>query len=250
MRLPSTIEIIPLSGIGEIQPGDDLAAILREALSRSGLATRDGDILIVTQKIVSKAEGRFVTLDDVEPGVEACALAEVTRKDARLVQLVLDESSAILRAVPHVLIARHKLGHVMANAGIDRSNIGPGDAERALLLPVDPDRTAARLHAELGLPIVISDSFGRPWRMGVVAVAIGVAGLPALHDQRGEIDRDGRTLEVTQVALGDILATAACLVIGEGGEGLPAALLRGCPLTGPERPAADLVRPAAEDLFA
>jgi coenzyme F420-0:L-glutamate ligase/coenzyme F420-1:gamma-L-glutamate ligase len=248
--LSSKIEIIALTGIGEVQPGDDLAALLRDAMARSGLTPEPGDVLIVTQKIVSKAEGRFVVLDDVAPTQEALALAATTRKDARLVQLVLDESSAILRAVPHVLIARHRLGHVMANAGIDRSNIGAGDADRALLLPIDPDGTAARLHGELGVPIVISDSFGRPWRMGVVAVAIGAAGLPALHDQRGQVDRDGRILEVTQVALADIIATAACLATGEGAEGIPAALLRGCPLTGPSRPAADLVRPAAEDLFA
>lgn len=244
------IEILPLTGIGEVRPGDDLADILKEALDRCGIEHRTNDILVVTQKIVSKAEGRFISLNGVRPGDEALRLAEVTRKDARLVQLVLDESSTILRAVPHVLIARHRLGHVMANAGIDRSNIGAGDADRALLLPVDPDGTAARLHARLDMPVVISDSFGRPWRMGVVAVAIGAAGLPALHDRRGESDRDGRTLEVTQVALGDIVATAACLATGEGAEGIPAALLRGCPLAGTARPAADLVRPMGEDLFA
>jgi len=244
------IEIVPMTGIGEVRPGDDLADILNGALDRCGVERRAGDILVVTQKIVSKAEGRFISLHDVKPGDEALRLAEITRKDARLVQLVLDESSAILRAVPHVLIARHRLGHVMANAGIDRSNIGKGDADRALLLPVDPDGTAARLHARLDMPVVISDSFGRPWRMGVVAVAIGAAGLPALHDRRGEVDRDGRTLEVTQVALGDIVATAACLATGEGAEGIPAALLRGCPLDGPARPAADLIRPIGEDLFA
>ncbi|MDI1296049.1 MAG: coenzyme F420-0:L-glutamate ligase, partial [bacterium] len=150
----------------------------------------------------------------------------------------------------HVLIARHRLGHVMANAGIDRSNIGAGEGDLALLLPVDPDGTAAQLHQQLAMPIVISDSFGRPWRMGVVAVAIGVAGLAALDDRRGEKDRDGRILEVTQIALGDIIATAACLATGEGAEGIPAALVRGYPLTAASRPAADLVRPAPEDLFA
>lgn len=244
------IEIVPLTGMGEVQPGDDLAGILQGAVDRCASERRVGDILVVTQKIVSKAEGRFAFLDDVKPGDEALRLAAVTRKDPRLVQLVLDESTAIIRAVPHVLIARHRLGHVMANAGIDRSNIGAGDADRALLLPLDPDGTAAQLHAQLNMPVVISDSFGRPWRMGVVAVAIGAAGLPALHDRRGEMDRDGRILEVTQVALGDIVATAACLATGEGAESIPAALLRGCPLNGPSRPAADLVRPVSEDLFA
>lgn len=244
------IEIVPLTGIGEVRPGDDLADILRAALRRCGIERRANDVLVVTQKIVSKAQGRFVAFQDVVPGDEALRLAGVTCKDARLVQLVLDESSAIVRAVPHVLIARHRLGHVMANAGIDRSNIGAGEGDFALLLPVDPDGTAAQLHQQLALPIVISDSFGRPWRMGVVAVAIGVAGLPALDDRRGERDRDGRILEVTQIALGDIIATAACLATGEGAEGIPAALVRGYPLTAGSRPAADLVRPAHEDLFA
>ena len=244
------IEIVPLTGIGEVQRGDELADILRAALHRCGIEPRPDDILVVTQKIVSKAQGRFVALDDVAPCDEAIRLAGITRKDARLVQLVLDESSAILRAVPHVLIARHRLGHVMANAGIDRSNIGAGAGDRALLLPVDPDGTAALLQRQLDMPVVISDSFGRPWRMGVVAVAIGVAGLPALDDRRGEVDRDGRTLEVTQIALGDIIATAACLATGEGAEGIPAAVIRGYAQAGVARPAADLVRPAHEDLFA
>ncbi|CAM8672808.1 MULTISPECIES: coenzyme F420-0:L-glutamate ligase [Sphingobium] len=244
------IEITPLTGIGEVRPGDDLAALLLAAMQRCGMERHHDDVLVVTQKIVSKAQGRFVVLDDVVPGQEAQRLAAITRKDARLVQLVLDESTAILRAVPHVLIARHRLGHVMANAGIDRSNIGAGNGDRALLLPVDPDGTAALLHRQLDMPVVISDSFGRPWRMGVVAVAIGAAGLPALDDRRGEMDRDGRTLEVTQIALGDIIATAACLATGEGAEGIPAAVIRGYPLRGMARPAADLVRPVHEDLFA
>jgi len=244
------IEIVPLTGIGEVRPGDDLVDMLDAAIRRCGGERRAHDVLVVTQKIVSKAEGRFVALEDVVPGDEALRLAVITRKDARLVQLVLEESSAIVRAVPHVLIARHRLGHVMANAGIDRSNIGAGEGDRALLLPVDPDGSAASLHRQLDMPVVISDSFGRPWRMGVVAVAIGVAGLAALDDRRGEVDRDGRTLEVTQIALGDIIATAACLATGEGAEGIPAALVRGYPLTAAARPAAALVRPGNEDLFA
>src|SRR5690606_30389764 len=142
-------------------------------------------------------------------------------------ELVLSESTAVLRAVPHVLIVRHRLGLVMANAGIDRSNIGEGDGERVLLLPIHPDASARALAQQLGCGIVISDSFGRPWRMGVVAVGIGAADLPALHDQRGEQDRDGRPLEVTQVAVADLVASAAALVTGEGAEGVPAVLIRG-----------------------
>lgn len=243
------IEIHPLTGMGEVRPGDDLAAFLRAALVDNGLEPRAGDILVVTQKIVSKAEGRFVELESITPGEEALRLAELTRKEPRLVELVLREAEGVVRAAPHVLITRNRHGQVMANSGIDRSNIGGGSEDRALLLPVDPDASAAALSEALGMAVVISDSFGRPWRMGVVAVAIGAAGLPALIDRRGEIDRDGRVLEVTQVALADMVATAANLATGEGAEGIPAALVRGYAFSGDNSPASALVRPAAEDLF-
>lgn len=243
------ISIHPLTGMGEVRPGDDLAGLLRAALAQNGLKPSAGDILVVTQKIVSKAEGRFVAMAGVVPSEEALRLAALTRKEPRLVELVLQEADGVVRAVPHVLITRHRLGHVMANSGVDRSNIGGGEDDRALLLPVDPDASAAALAEALGLAVVISDSFGRPWRMGVVAVAIGAAGLPALIDRRGERDRDGRILEVTQIALADMVATAANLATGEGAEGIPAALVRGYAFSGDARPAADLVRPAAEDLF-
>lgn len=245
----SAIGIIPLARMGEVTPGDNLAALLSEALEVEGLRIRADDILVVTQKIVSKAEGRFVALDTVVPGSEALRLGALTRKDPRLVELVLSESTAVLRAVPNVLIVRHRLGLVMANAGIDRSNIGPGTGERALLLPEDPDASAERLGKALGCAIVISDSFGRPWRMGVVAVGIGASGLPALHDRRGERDRDGRTLEVTQVATADLLASAAALATGEGAEGIPAVLVRGFAVTGVPSPAIALTRPLEQDLF-
>jgi coenzyme F420-0:L-glutamate ligase/coenzyme F420-1:gamma-L-glutamate ligase len=247
------IELHPIMDIGEVRPGDHLADLLAHALA--GFVCRGGDILVVTQKIVSKAEDRFVDLDRVTPGPRAIALAAATQKDPRLVELVLAESEDVVRAVPHVLIARHRTGHVMANAGIDRSNLGPGDGERVLLLPVDCDASAQRLRAALGalLPvapgIVISDSFGRPWRTGVINVALGVSGLPALIDRRGETDRDGRTLEVTQVALGDLAASAAGLLMGEGAEGVPAVLIRGLSTAGEANPASVLVRPAEQDLF-
>ncbi|WP_313802822.1 coenzyme F420-0:L-glutamate ligase [Sphingobium sp.] len=250
------IAIHPLFDIPEIREGDDLAALLGDSLAAAGLMPlQSGDVLVVTQKILSKAEGRMIDLTTVEPGPDAQALAETTRKDARLVELVLRESSAVVRAVPHVLITRHRLGHVMANSGIDRSNIGPGDAERALLLPLDPDGSARRLLDRLapggtaGIGVVISDSFGRPWRHGVVGVAIGAAGLPALVDRRGEEDRDGRRLEVTQIALADQIATAATLVTGEGAESVPAALIRGLALPDGDAGAGALVRPPEEDLF-
>jgi coenzyme F420-0:L-glutamate ligase/coenzyme F420-1:gamma-L-glutamate ligase len=249
------IEILPLTDIGEVTPGADLPSLLHASLQGAGIALRTGDILVVTQKIVSKAEGRFVTLGDIVPGEEAVRLAAITRKDPRLVELVLAESTAVLRAVPNVLITRHRLGLVMANAGIDRSNIGPGGEDRALLLPVDPDGSAQRIadglgrHAGTAPAVVISDSFGRPWRYGVVSVGIGAAGLPALIDRRGDLDRDGRTLEVTQIALADMVATAAGLAAGEGAEGIPAVLLRGYAFGGAASPASALVRPLNEDLF-
>lgn len=246
------IAIHPLVGIPEVRAGDDLAALLRDSLTMAGLwPPQPGDVLVVTQKIMSKAEGRMIDLAAVEPSAEALAMAEKTHKDPKLVELVLRESETVVRAVPHVLITRHRLGHVMANSGIDRSNIGPGDSERALLLPEDPDASAAALRDALGgtLAIVVSDSFGRPWRHGVIGVAIGAAGLPALVDRRGEEDRDGRRLEVTQIALADQIATAATLATGEGAESVPAALIRGLPLPPGEAPASSLVRPLEEDLF-
>ena len=243
------IQIHPLDAIGEVRPGDDLAVLLVGALAAAGLDPSAGDVLIVTSKIVSKAERRFVDLAEVAPSARATELAAVTRKDPRLVELALRESVAVVRAAPHVLIMRHRTGHVMANAGIDRSNLGPESGTRALLLPLDSDASAARLHAALGVPILVSDSFGRPWRYGVTNVALGVAGLPALIDRRGEPDRDGRPMEVTQIAFGDIIAAAAGLVTGEGAEGVPAALVRGLDWSAAAVPASALIRPLAEDLF-
>lgn len=247
------IEIVALTGIPEIAPGDDLASILADALAP--VQPRPHDILVVTQKIVSKSEGRFVDLAEVWPGAEAQRIAEDTGKDGRLVELVLRESSAVVRIAPNLLITRHRSGHVMANAGVDRSNLGSANGDRALLLPEDSDASAQRLREGLarrfGAPpaVVISDSFGRPWRQGVVNVAIGASGLPSLIDRRGECDRDGRLLEVTQVALADIVASAAGLATGEGAEGVPAALVRGLEWAMPELPASALVRPVEEDLF-
>ena len=256
-RLPDPmISIHPLYDLPEIAAGDDLAALLRTSLCSAGLLPlQTGDVLVVTQKILSKMEGRMVDLATVVPSPEAIELAEQTRKDPRLIELVLQESTAIVRAVPNILITRHRLGHVMANSGIDRSNIGPGGTERALLLPIDPDRSARQLleamssHSDSRMAVVISDSFGRPWRHGVVGVAIGAAGLPALVDRRGDQDRDGRQLEVTQIALADQIATAAALVTGEGAESVPAALIRGLNLPEGENGAGAIVRPVDEDLF-
>jgi coenzyme F420-0:L-glutamate ligase/coenzyme F420-1:gamma-L-glutamate ligase len=249
------IELHPLATIGEVIPGDDLGRLLAEAIKGARLVPERNDVLMVTQKIVSKAEGRFVDLASVTPGSKAIELAAITRKDARFVEIVLAESSGVVRAAPDVLITRHRSGHVMANAGVDRSNMGPGGNDRALLLPVDADASAQRLRAALRdywpqpPAVLISDSFGRPWRLGITNVAIGASGLPALIDRRGEVDRNGRRLEVTQVALGDMIASAGGLVTGEGAEGIPAVLVRGLRWEAEDRPAAALVRPVAEDLF-
>jgi coenzyme F420-0:L-glutamate ligase / coenzyme F420-1:gamma-L-glutamate ligase len=249
------IELHPLATIGEVMPGHDLGRLLAEAINRARLVPVRNDVLMVTQKIVSKAEGRFVDLASVTPSPRARELAATTRKDAQFVEIVLAESSAVIRAAPDVLITRHRSGHVMANAGVDRSNMGPGQQDRALLLPLDADASAQKLRNALCAywaeppAVLISDSFGRPWRLGITNVAIGASGLPALIDRRGEVDRDGRKLEVTQVALGDLIASAGGLVTGEGAEGIPAVLIRGLRWEAPERPAAALVRPIAEDLF-
>jgi coenzyme F420-0:L-glutamate ligase/coenzyme F420-1:gamma-L-glutamate ligase len=247
------IEIHPIEGISEIRAGDDLGAILARPLA--GMMPVSGDVLVVTQKIFSKAEGRMVDLAAITPGARATELAHITDKDPRLVELILAESAAVVRAKRGVLITRHRLGFVMANSGIDCSNIGKGCGDYALLLPSDPDRSAAALQASLlerlglRLGIVMSDSFGRPWRNGVVNVAIGAAGIPAIYDKRGMPDRDGRMLQVTQIAYGDLFASAAGLLMGEADEGVPAVLIRGCPLPHKDVPAVKLIRNLDEDLF-
>jgi coenzyme F420-0:L-glutamate ligase/coenzyme F420-1:gamma-L-glutamate ligase len=248
-----TLTLTGLPGIGEIEPGADLAAILGGALRTLAVPPGRNDVLVVAQKVVSKAEDRYVRLESVTVSPRAAELAALTRKDARVVELVLSESVEVLRAKADVLIVRHRLGYVMANAGIDRSNVGGND--RVLLLPADPDGSAEALRASilqrygLEVGVIISDSFGRPWRKGVTNVALGAAGVPALLDRRGELDRNGRRLEVTEVALADQLASAAGLLMGEGAESRPAVLIGGLTLTAPAVPAARLIRPLAEDLF-
>lgn len=248
----AAIQIEALTGIGEIRAGDDLAAVLAPSIAGP---LRPTDVLVVAQKAVSKAEGRLVRLADVAPTAEAAELARVTGKDARLVQLILDESAAVVRTAPGVLIVRHRLGLVMANAGIDQSNLGGEADETALLLPLDPNGSAARLREGLGArlgvapAVIVSDSFGRPWRVGTVNVAIGAAGLPSLVDLRGRPDRSGRLLKASEVALADAVAAAAGLAMGEAAEGRPAVLVRGLDWSAPERDAAALIRPAEQDLF-
>jgi coenzyme F420-0:L-glutamate ligase/coenzyme F420-1:gamma-L-glutamate ligase len=223
---------------------------------RATISPRPGDVLALAQKIVSKAEGRMVELASVVPSPRAVALAAEVQKDPRLVELILSESVRVVRSRPNVLIVEHRLGFVMANAGIDQSNVAPADGvERALLLPTDPDGSAARLRTalrqRLGMApaVIVTDSFGRAWRRGTQGIAIGAAGLPALLDLRGNPDLFGRTLQVSISGFADEIASAASLVMGQGDEAQPAVLVRGLAWTAPDNPAANLVRPAAEDMF-
>jgi coenzyme F420-0:L-glutamate ligase/coenzyme F420-1:gamma-L-glutamate ligase len=249
----AAISLITLEGLPEVQAGADLAALLVAPLRRLDPPLVRFDVLVVAQKIVSKAENRFVDLAAVSPTARARELAIVTGKDARLLEAILSESTEVLRAKPGVIITRHRLGYVMAQAGVDRSNVGGSD--RVLLLPEAPDKSAARLRAELerriGVApgIVISDSFGRPWRLGTTNIAIGAAGVPSLWDRRGERDRNGRPLESTEVAWGDAVAGAAGLAMGEADESTPCVLVRGLRWSAPDVPALALIRAAGEDLF-
>lgn len=255
MSAPQAVTLTALSGLPEVRAGDDLGALLAQTLTRLALRPEDTDVLVVAQKVVSKAEGRRVDLATVTARARAQELAVITGKDARLIELVLAESTEVLRARKDVLIVRHRRGFVMANAGIDRSNVAAAGGDWVLLLPQDPDASAAQLRRALAehfgsaCGVIISDSFGRPWRKGVVNVALGAAGVAALIDRRGSADRAGRRLEVTEVALGDALAAAAGLLMGEAAEGIPAVLIRGCPQLAAERSAQALIRPLEEDLF-
>jgi len=253
---PPRLEVIALEGIPEIGRDADLADILTLACERNGCGLRGNDILVVTQKIISKSEGRRVRLRDVEPGERARSLSAETGKDARLVELVLRESVQVLRVGREVIVVEDRRGLVLANAGVDQSNSGAKDPDaEALLLPVDPDASAAELRRALKartgleLGIILSDSLGRAWRLGTVGHAIGAAGLSVLVDWRGRGDRHGRALRHTETALADSLAAAAVLVMGEADESRPAALIRGLGPAGDGPGARALQRPLDKDLF-
>ncbi|HYM73120.1 MAG TPA: coenzyme F420-0:L-glutamate ligase [Stellaceae bacterium] len=250
------VTIIGLRGVPMVQPGDNLSAIAISALVDADLAPEAGDVLVVAQKIVSKAENRFVDVGSVTPSARAIELGAQTGKDPRFVEVVLSESRRIVRHRANLIVAEHNLGFVMANAGIDHSNVAVDDGtERVLLLPVDPDGSAHALREQLiaayGVPIgvIISDSFGRPWRRGTVGVALGAAGLPAIIDWRGHPDLFDRPLEVTETGFADEIAAAASLVMGQADEGMPIVLVRGLKWVAPDAPVADLVRPPEHDLF-
>ena len=250
------LAIFAIPELPMVKEGDDLPAMIASAASKSGQTLRDGDVVVIAQKIVSKAEGRTVDLASVVPTPEAISLANETGKDPRIVQVVLSESVRVVRRRPNLMIMQHRLGFVMANAGVDQSNVAPSDGvQRALLLPIDPDRSAQTIRDTLAerlginLGVVINDSFGRPWRRGTAGVAIGCAGLPSLIDLRGHPDLFGRILEVSIIGFADEIAAAASLLQGQAAEGQPVVVVRGLSWTAPNASVADLVRPPDEDLF-
>jgi coenzyme F420-0:L-glutamate ligase/coenzyme F420-1:gamma-L-glutamate ligase len=251
----SALHIYPVAGIPLVREGDGLADLIYSAISSSGLKIEDGNVLVVAQKIVSKAEGRTVRLTEVEASDEARELAQEVDKDPRMVELILRESEAVVRKAPGVVIVRHRLGIVGANAGIDQSNVDHREGECALLLPKDPDLSANRLRDKLmaltgkQLGVIISDSINRPWRLGTVGIAIGSAGITVLDDRRGHSDMFGRELQVTMSNSADSIATAAMLVMGETTERVPVAVVQGLSLTGGSQRASDSIRPPEQDLF-
>jgi coenzyme F420-0:L-glutamate ligase / coenzyme F420-1:gamma-L-glutamate ligase len=250
------VEVVALEGIPEIVEGDDLAALLGDALERQGdlLPLRADDVLVVTQKIVSKAEGAVVDLTTVEPRPEAVEFAATWDRDARQVEVVLREARRVVRMANGVLITETPHGFVCANGGVDASNVGPGSGQLVTLLPTDPDASAAvirrAIEARFGVdvPVIVSDSFGRPWRWGIVDVAIGVSGMLPLEDLRGVADHDGRVMRSTVRAVADEIATAAELAIGKT-TARPAALVRGANPTRGEATIREALIPTENDLF-
>jgi len=257
MPAPASLTLVALQGVGAVLPGDDLAVRILAAADDAGIALADGDVVAVAQKIVSKAEDRYAVLDEVVPSARAIELARACRKDPRVVELVLAESRAVLRTAPNVLVVEDRRGLVLANAGVDRSNVEP-DArgrERVLLLPVDPDASAARLRARIrevagvDVGVLINDSVGRAWRLGTVGTAIGASGIPGLLDLRGTPDLHGRALQITEVGFADELAAAASALMGQADEGRPVVVIRGARLARRDGTARELQRPRDQDLF-
>jgi coenzyme F420-0:L-glutamate ligase/coenzyme F420-1:gamma-L-glutamate ligase len=255
------LEVIAVPGLPVVEAGTDLPHALERALAEAQFELRDGDVVVIPSKVVSRAEGRFVDLQTVEPSPRAVELALATGKEANAVELILRESTAVSRTARGVLVVRHRLGFIAANAGIDLSNALPAHAPEgtgpwALLLPEAPDASAERIRGVLSassgaaIGIVISDSFGRPFRLGTVGAAIGVAGLPALWDRRGEEDLFGRVLEHTITALADQVAAAADLVAGQAAEGRGLIVVRGLSFRVGTHSAAALIRSPEEDLYA
>lgn len=248
------LTLTPLPQIPLILPGDDITSIILNAMEKSILDMRDGDILVLAQKIVSKSEDRLVDLAEVKPRSVALELAQTTQKDPRLIELILKESSRVVRARPGLIIVEHKLGFICANAGIDRSNVND-DEDWVLLLPKDPDASAQllreKLEKETGthLGILIIDSHGRAWRKGTVGITIGISGLPNLINLRGQPDLFGRVLQATEIGAADELAAAASLVMGQAAESSPIVHARGFPYPLQDSSLEDILRSREQDLF-
>lgn len=248
-----SLTLTPLAALPLIRPGDNIPEIILRALPESGLSLQDGDILVLAQKIVSKSEGRLVNLAEVQPSPRAIQLGAEIEKDARLIELVLQESNEVLRTRPGTIVVEHRRGFVCANAGIDHSNVSGEDW--VLLLPEDPDKSAENIRRALEqasgarLGVMIIDSHGRAWRQGTVGVAIGLSGMPGLVDLRGQPDLFGYTLRVTTVGAADELAAAASLVMGQAAEGTPVVHARGFPYPLREGSFNELLRPKNMDMF-
>jgi len=248
------LNLFAITGIPLIAKGDDLVAILTDAISAAGAELRDGDVIVIAQKLISKAEGRTVRLSAVNPSEEAVRLATATEKEPAIAQLIIDESQRILRSRPGVIIAEHKLGFVLANAGIDRSNVEV-DPDVVLLLPADPDGSAeelrsgfeAKLQTRVG--VIIADSVGRAWRMGTTGMTLGCAGVEALANLRGRRDMFGRELQVSEHAVADSIASAAELLMGEADEATPVVIVRGLNQGESKQDSRLLLRPEDEDMF-
>lgn len=259
--MPFSLQLIALEQFPDCLPGDDLAAQIVAVLANQTLSLRNSDVLVVAQKVVSKVEGRYVTLDTIKPSSNALALAASSHKDPRLVELILRESAEVVRVRPSVIVVEHRNGYVHANAGIDHSNIPqPDGRQQVLLLPKDPDRSARQLRARIGQAtgtapgVIVSDSVGRAWRNGTTGMALGSAGIQALESHNGKVDMYGHSLQATEVAVADQMASAAALVMGEAAERIPVVLLRGSRDTGAAPTDDDigchaLIREKCQDMF-
>jgi coenzyme F420-0:L-glutamate ligase/NADPH-dependent F420 reductase len=250
------LSVKPIQGLPLFGPGDDLAGAIGDALKASGERVLAGDVIVVAQKAVSKCEGRAVPLAGVTPGAKAREIAAAAEKDPAVCEVMLGEASEVMRTAPNVVITRHRTGHVLANAGLDASNVSSEGGAAILLWPEDPDVSARALRAALEarfgvrLAVIVSDSLGRAWRLGTTGHAIGVAGMTPLRDRRGETDLFGRELQATIIGVADEIAAAASLVMGEAAEGIPAALVRGATYPPDERAGVgEMLRPLEQDLF-
>jgi coenzyme F420-0:L-glutamate ligase/coenzyme F420-1:gamma-L-glutamate ligase len=251
----NALQLIPLCDIPLIQPGDNLAGLIFEAAKKINLTLAETDIVVIAQKIVSKAENCFVRLSDVTPSSRALELAKITGKPAQLVEIILWDTAEIVRAKPGLLIVEHKLGFISANAGLDHSNVSP-EPDTVLRLPPNPDASARTIRAELAAltgkrpPVLIIDSHGRPWRKGTAGVVIGLSGLAPVQDLRGTPDLFGDPLVHTDVGFADQIAAAASLLMGQAAEGCPAVIVRGLNFTGDDQAkAVDVLRPKEIDVF-